>query len=103
MEITELEKLALVKTIDEFIKADNYVADDEMDYLSQLMETLNFDIDFVRQAREFDVHYAVLILKTLSKQKKDMLVIILNEMMNSDGEKDPREVEFLKNIINLIY
>ena len=89
------EKLAIVKDIDRLILADGKVAEGEMIYLGQLMKLLNFDSNFVEEARKFNFKQAHSILKNLSEPKKHSLAIILHEMAYADGEMDRKELKML--------
>ncbi|CAL65931.1 TerB family tellurite resistance protein [Christiangramia forsetii] len=95
MEFNLAEKLAIVKAIDRVILADNKVANAEMAYLGQLMELLNFDSDFVEEARKFNVKQANGILENMGTAKKHSLAIILHEMAYADGEMDKEEIKVL--------
>ncbi len=92
MEFNLAEKLAIVKAINEVILADGDIAPGEMVYLQQLMEVLNFDFDFVEQARRFNNAQAVAILQAMSEPKKHALAIMLHEMADADGEIDETEM-----------
>ena len=95
MEFNLAEKLAIVKAIDKVILADKKVAKAEMVYLGQLMKLMNFDSQFVEEARKFSVKQANGILEGLSEAKKHSLAIMLHEMAYADGEMDRKEIEVL--------
>ncbi|GAA4321445.1 hypothetical protein GCM10023115_48990 [Pontixanthobacter gangjinensis] len=95
MEFNLAEKLAIVKAIDKVILADKKVAKGEMVYLGQLMKLMNFDSEFVEEARKFSVKQADAILEGLSEAKKHSLAIMLHEMAYADGEMDKKEIEVL--------
>lgn len=95
MEFNLAEKLAIVKAIDEVVLADGKIAEGEIAYLGQLMQVLDFDFDFVEQARKFNNRQAISILQTMSEQKKQSLAIMMHEMANADGEIDDAEMNVL--------
>jgi len=92
------EKLAIVKDIDRVILADNKVAKGELVYLGQLMKLLDFDSDFVEEARKFNIQQANSILENMSEAKKHSLAIILHEMAYADGEMSKEEIKILFSV-----
>lgn len=95
MEFNLAEKLAIVKAIDKVILADQKVAKGEMEYLGQLMKILDFDSEFVEEARKFHMKQANAILEDLSEPKKHSLGIMLHEMAYADGYLGKEEVKVL--------
>jgi uncharacterized tellurite resistance protein B-like protein len=95
MEFNLAEKLAIVKAVDEIILADGRIDKGEIAYLGQLMQVLDFDFDFVEQARKFNNRQAISVLQQMSEQKKQSLAIMLHEMANADGEIDDSEMNVL--------
>lgn len=89
------EKLAIVKAIDEVILADGKIAVGEIAYLEQLMNILEFDYEFVEQARKFNNSQAVAVLQAMSTQKKQALTVMLNQMTTADGEIDDEELNVM--------
>lgn len=98
MDFNLAEKLAIVKAIDRVILADDKIAKGEMVYLGQLMKLMNFDSDFVEEARKFSAKQAFLILDGLSEAKKHSLAIMLHEMAYADGELGREEVKILFSV-----
>ena len=52
MEFNLAEKLALVKAVDEVIYVDGKVDPEEIDFMTQLMDTLKFDKNLIEEARK---------------------------------------------------
>jgi uncharacterized tellurite resistance protein B-like protein len=98
MEFTLIEKLAIVKAIDEVITADEVIAKGEIDYLIQLMNVLDFDNSFVEEARKFNSKQAVIVLNDMSENKKSALAIMMLEMARADGEVDESELQVILSI-----
>ncbi|MCB7479854.1 hypothetical protein [Christiangramia sediminis] len=92
------EKLAIVKDIDRVILADDKVAKGELVYLGQLMKLLDFDSDFVEEARKFNIQQANGILENMSEAKKHSLTIMLHEMAYADGEMSKEEIKILFSV-----
>ena len=95
MEFNVAEKLAVVKAIDKVILADEKIAKGEMVYLGQLMKLMNFDSEFVEEARKFNVKQANAILEDLTEAKKHSLAIMLHEMAYADGDLGKEEMDIL--------
>ncbi|MDR5589940.1 hypothetical protein [Christiangramia sp. SM2212] len=98
MEFNLAEKLAIVKDIDRVILADNKVENGEMEYLGQLMKLLEFDSEFVEEARKFNIQQANGILENMSEAKKHSLAIMLHEMAYADGDMGREELKLLFNV-----
>lgn len=98
MEFNLAEKLAIVKAIDEVILADGEIAEGEIAYLGQLMAVLEFDMDFVNEARKFNASQAMSILRRMSEQKKHSLAIMLDQMARADGNVDEEEMKVIISV-----
>lgn len=98
MEFNLIEKLAIVKAIDEVITADGIIADGELAYLGQLMLILKFDNYFIQEARKFSPTQAMMVLQEMNRQKKEALAIMLHEMANADGEVDIEEKKVILSV-----
>ena len=93
------EKLAMVNVIDSVIVADGEVHKGEIDALSKLMEIIDFDSNFLIQARTIDTEQSIFILKGMPQEKKDRLAKILEDVALSDGYFHDKE----NAVINHIY
>lgn len=93
------EKLAMVNVIDSVIVADGEVHKGEIDALSKLMAVIDFDSNFLIQARTIDTAQSVVILKDMPQEKKDKLAEILEDIALSDGFIHEKE----NDVINHIY
>ena len=102
MEFNREEKLAVVKAISETIHLDDHYRVGELVYLDQLMKSLDFDAKFVQEARSLASGDAVDALKAMSKEKKEALLIMVNEMTEADGEVDAKEMDFFVNLLQLL-
>lgn len=79
------EKLAIVNAIDGVILADGIVHEGEITALSKLMGIIDFDSNFIIQARNIESEQGMSILKKMSEQKRENLAFILEEVALSDG------------------
>jgi len=100
MEFNLAEKLALVKAVDEVIYVDGKVDTEEMDFMTQLMDTLKFDRMLVEEARKITAKECLSILKGMTSDKKQALSVLLNEMANADGELNKDEYRLIFNIMH---
>ncbi len=98
MEFNLAEKLAIVKSIDKIILADHKVKKGELDYLRTLMRVLDFDSNFVEEARKFNFRQSNSILKGMSDSKKKSLALMLHEMAYADGELNKEEMAVLLKV-----
>jgi len=96
------EKLAMVNVIDSLIVADGEVHKGEINALSRLMEVIDFDSNFLIQARTIDTQQSVVILKEMQQEKKDKLVQILEDVAISDGFVHEKENDIINHIFSAI-
>lgn len=102
MKFNLAEKIAIVKAIDEVILADGYASKSEMIFLAQLMEILKFDSDLIEEARKTTGNQGLSIIKAMPEDKKNTLIVILQEMAKADGRVDDNEIELIQRIISHI-
>lgn len=102
MNFDQDEKMAVVKAIAETIVLDDQYKVGELMYLDELMNTLDFDIQYMEKAKELSSQKTVQVLQSMSKEKKEALIIMIDKMTESDGAVHQKEKEFLVNLINIL-
>ena len=102
MHFNQAEKMAVVKAIAETIDLDDQYKLGELMYLDELMNTLDFDIQYMEKAKELSSQKTVQVLQSMSKEKKEALIIMIDKMTESDGAVHQKEKEFLVNLINIL-
>ncbi|APQ17656.1 TerB family tellurite resistance protein [Maribacter hydrothermalis] len=102
MEFTLSEKLAMVHIIDSVIIADGEVHKGEINTLSKLMNIIDFDSNFIVQARTIDIEQSIRILSDMTPIKKSELAIILEEVAISDGYIHEKENDIMKHVFSAI-
>lgn len=95
MEFNLAEKLAIVKTIESIIMADGIVHKKELSALSVLMNRLDFDSNFLIQARGIETEQGMLILNNMTNVKKKSLANILEDMAMADGFVHEKEMAII--------
>jgi uncharacterized tellurite resistance protein B-like protein len=100
MEFNLAEKLALAKAVDEVIYVDGKVNTEEMDFMTQLMDTLKFDRLLIEEARKISAKECLSILKGMTYEKKQALSELMNEMANVDGEFNRDEYRLIFNLLH---
>lgn len=95
---TIAEKLALVNAIDSVIVADKLIHQAELAIMKQLMERVDFDSNFIVQARNISEEQRLLIVKGMPEDKKKVLAEILDEVAHADGFLHEKEMELILNI-----
>lgn len=93
------EKLAIVKALDALILADGIVHDGEINSLTDLMHRLDFDSNFIVQARNIATRQCAIILQAMPDDKKDVLARILEEMAIADGFIHEKESDMITIIL----
>ncbi|WP_419213540.1 TerB family tellurite resistance protein [Maribacter sp. X9] len=96
------EKLAIVNLVDSVIMADGEVHEGEINAFSELMEVIDFDTNFLLQARNLNTENSIGLLKDMSNEKKNRLVKILEDIAISDGFVHEKELEVIKHVISSI-
>ena len=102
MHFDQAEKMAVVKAIAETIDLDDEYKVGELVYLDELMNTLDFDAQYMEKAKQLSSQKAVQVLQGMTKEKKEALIIIIDKMTESDGTVHRKETEFLLNLIQIL-
>ncbi|SHI62954.1 hypothetical protein [Pseudozobellia thermophila] len=92
------EKLAIVHAINAVILADGKVHNGEINALTQLMKHIDFDSNFILQARNIESEQAMAILRKMPPEKKKNLQSILEMTAISDGFKHLKETSLMTYI-----
>lgn len=99
---TLAEKFAIVHAVDAVIIADGTVHTGELTALGQLMQRIEFDSNFILQARNIAKEQAKLILRDMTYDKKKILATILDEIAISDGFIHEKESALMTDIYAFI-
>ncbi len=99
MELNIIEKLAVIKAVDEVIRMDDMLDVGELDYLTQLAEVLDFDVDLLLQARDVEAVEAIAVIRVMSEPKKAFLMRSMTEAANADGVVDEAEIQFIYRVL----
>jgi len=98
MEFTLAEKLAIVHAVDGVMHADGIIHDGEISALGLLMKRIDFDSNFIVQARNVAAKQGLLILDGMTDIKKEALAHILQDMAKADGFVHETEIKLILNI-----
>ncbi|GAH00125.1 unnamed protein product, partial [marine sediment metagenome] len=93
-----IEKLAIVKTLDEIILADEKIDPGEEELLKKIMHRLEFNKDFVPEARKMRNDNSLNILSGMSPVKKKDFAKMMHEIAIVDGTVDDVEVNLIISI-----
>lgn len=94
------EKLAIVQAVDSVILADGTVHKGEIEALTKLMKRIDFDSNFILQARNITPEQSNLVLRDMPDNKKKKLVLILEEIAISDGFVHKKEFALMSKIFS---
>lgn len=100
MEFNRAEKLAIVKVIDSVIVADEIIHNGEINELGQLMRDIDFDSNFIVDARNIDAEQGLLVLSGMPDHKKNALAVILEGVAKADGFVHEKEAALLTSIFS---
>ena len=96
------EKLAIVKVIDALIHADGIVHNGEINAFGKLMAVLDFDANFLIQARFLETEQSISMVRNFSQEKKEMLENLMAEMAKADGFVHQKEIDMMENVLSAI-
>lgn len=96
---TSIEKIAVSKVLEEIIRVDGKIENTELAYLNHLFVVIGIESDLFFKSKEMESDEAINILKSMSKEKKTLLAIMMYEMARVDGFVDNREKEFIAKVI----
>jgi uncharacterized tellurite resistance protein B-like protein len=102
MNFSHGERLALTKTFDQLIIADQIVHNAEINYLDKLKELLDVDAVFLLKAKDLDDDLRIEILKDMTDNKKKYFMNLVVELVKSDGLPHINEVELINNLCESI-
>lgn len=102
MDFSLEEKLAIVNALDSVILADGKVHTGEINALSELMHRLDFDSNFIVQARNLSTEQSLSLLDKMTQVKKVFISEILNNMAYADGFMHKKEISLIINIFETI-
>lgn len=100
--LTLEEKLAIVHAINSVILIDGHIRKGEINIMGRLMQHLDFDSNFILQARNIDSEYVVHILQKMPMKKKKSLRAILQVVAISDGFVHVKETGLMNHIFKAI-
>ncbi|WP_445383255.1 TerB family tellurite resistance protein [Robiginitalea sp. IMCC43444] len=95
MKFNLIEKLAVIKAVDEVFRIDNKVTTEEIKYMDKLAKVMGFDDELLQAARDCEPAEAIAVLKTMPDPQKQTLARLLNEAANADGKVDEVEIQFI--------
>jgi uncharacterized tellurite resistance protein B-like protein len=96
------EKLAIVNALDSVIHADGKVHTGEINALSELMNSLDFDSNFIVQARNLSTAQSLSLLDKMTHVKKVFISNVLDKMANADGFLHEKEITLILSIFKAI-
>ena len=100
MQYNQAEKLAILKAIDEVVRADGQVKSGELKLMNRIMVVLKIDPKLLEKARNLTGKQSVLILSEMSVGKKQTLAVMLQEIAGADGSVDEREIILVRKIFS---
>lgn len=96
------EKLAIVHLVDAVILVDGQVHKGEIGAITQLMKIIDFDSNFIEQARNINIEQAFMLLIKMSDDKKKTLKAILEMIAISDGFVHRKETDLMARVFKSI-
>jgi len=99
LNLTSLERKAVVKIMFDIAYADGDFTDSELDMIAVIgLKVLGVSSEEVKESIKMGVVESFNILKELTHNEKETLIAIMIEMINADGKIHPNEVEVLATV-----
>jgi tellurite resistance protein len=100
MKFNLLEKIAILKAVDEVLQMDQKIKLGEVNFLDKFATSIDFDLNDLKEVRKIEPAEAIAVLKVMPKPKKQALGRIMTQAANADGEVDEREIQFIYRIFS---
>lgn len=100
MNFNLMEKLAVIKAIDEVIRVDDKIRPEELDFMEQLSDVLDFGSEHILEAREVEPAEAMAVLRAMPPEKQQSLVKLMTRAANADGDVDEKEIRFIYRVFS---
>ena len=99
MEFNKIERIAISSILIGMMNVDNDVDLREVLYLNQIQNTIGITQEEFEQGKEQNILLSLVLIKTMSDNKKLALVKMLIEMIKADGKEAPQEMQLFNIII----
>lgn len=99
MKFNLVEKLSIIKVIDEIIISDGDVDKNEVQYMTELMCSLDFDTSYISEARKMNASSAIGVISGMSKLKKSALKTMMHETAMADGSIHESETKKIMTVL----
>ena len=92
MEFNKIERIAITSILIGMMNVDNDVDLREVLYFNQIQNTIGITQEEFEQGKEQNILLSLVLIKTMSDNKKLALVKMLIEMIKADGKEAPQEM-----------
>lgn len=99
MEFNKIERIAITSILIGMMNVDNDVDLREVLYFNQIQNTIGITQEEFEQGKEQNILLSLVLIKTMSDNKKLALVKMLIEMIKADGKEAPQEMQLFNIII----
>ena len=99
MEFNKIERIAITSILIGMMFVDNDVDLREVLYFNQIQNTIGITQEEFEQGKEQNILLSLVLIKTMSDNKKLALVKMLIEMIKADGKEAPQEMQLFNIII----
>ena len=99
MEFNKIERIAITSILIGMMNVDNDVDLREVLYFNQIQNTIGITQEEFEQGKEQNILLSLVLIKTMSDNKKLALVKMLIEMVKADGKEAPQEMQLFNIII----
>lgn len=102
MKFTEEEKLSVLKAMDELIRADGEIHENEVAYLEAVADTFDLNPGFMSKIESFKHEDAVKAVRSLTPEKLEYFNVLLRDLAGSDSNINEQEKLFLEKVAEFI-
>lgn len=102
MKFTEEEKLSVLKAMDELIRADGEIHENEVAYLEAVADSFDLNPGFMSKIESFKHEDAVEAVRSLTPEKLEYFNVLLRDLASSDSSINEQEELLLNKISDFI-
>jgi len=93
LDLTKIEKKAVAKVLLDIVNADRRITVGESRYFQHLQNVLGISDSEIEEAKYLSVVGSLAIIKQMLPIEKQLLALMMLEMINADGDVDSEEIK----------
>ncbi len=95
---SDIEKCTIINLLTNIMEADSIIHPKEVEFMNQIMKSLNYTILNLDYGHEKDIFLNKRIFHSMTYDKQEEIKSLMIQMAECDGYIDPREQEIINNM-----